>query len=296
MRQVKEATELELQSILQYIFWNGYEKNRLYLNQGDGSFAEGVDIGSEVDSTTAVEFALIDDDSHLDLVVGNDGEVNRIYINDGLGNLGQIEVAIPINVSIDSSITSGNTIAAELLAQIQQVLNDALLTAAKILPEPFIDFRDLQPTALAYRHAARMIYKVTGGRVQIRIQCLRHPGLRLQVRTPNRRAVHRIMHPRFIPLLAQHVMLNRIERQLLAINRHLYALPRSDDIARPDGLHRIAPNHMINRQRVISIGIGGKLLILAERVHVQICKALNIGRQLGTIICVLLKPAIIKAV
>lgn len=61
-------------------------QNRLYLNDGSGSFTDAShQLPPDSDSTHRVVLADVDNDTDLDLLVGN-GSQNRIYLNDGSGN------------------------------------------------------------------------------------------------------------------------------------------------------------------------------------------------------------------
>jgi subtilisin-like proprotein convertase family protein len=72
-------------------------QNVIYLNDGTGSFYIGsvncntppVNVrcfGPGSDTTTSVAVGDMDNDGHLDIVVGNAGGQNVVYLNDGLGN------------------------------------------------------------------------------------------------------------------------------------------------------------------------------------------------------------------
>lgn len=64
-------------------------ENKLYLNNGDGTFAAGLNISTETDSTSAIALADVNHDGLLDLITGNgfnSNIVNRLTLNDGTGN------------------------------------------------------------------------------------------------------------------------------------------------------------------------------------------------------------------
>jgi hypothetical protein len=75
------------------IVGNYYQQNRLYLNDGYGTFADSTStrMPPDADKTNAVAVGDIDGDSDLDLIFGNGdagagGQLNRLYLNDGTGS------------------------------------------------------------------------------------------------------------------------------------------------------------------------------------------------------------------
>ena len=75
--------------LLDLIVGNETQRNIVYLNDGSGDpfdSATILNVGSEVENTTALAISDIDQDGDLDLLVGNDQQPNRYYENDGSGN------------------------------------------------------------------------------------------------------------------------------------------------------------------------------------------------------------------
>jgi len=79
---------------LDLIVGNYNQVNRLYLNDGNGVFGDGLggttgsDISTDTHPTRDINLGDVDNDNDLDLVVGNDGQVNRLYLNNGHGVFG----------------------------------------------------------------------------------------------------------------------------------------------------------------------------------------------------------------
>jgi predicted nucleotidyltransferase len=82
--------------------YNG-QQNRLYLNNGSGTFTDATTASMPVarDSTYAVALGDIDGDGDLDLVVGNAGQ-NRLYLNNGSGSFTNATAA---RMPVDSDTT-----------------------------------------------------------------------------------------------------------------------------------------------------------------------------------------------
>jgi hypothetical protein len=77
---------------LDMVIGNQYGNNRLYLNNGTGSYFDGTSsrLPADSDLTWSVTLGDVDGDRDLDLVVGNSGyypsgQQNRLYLNDGTG-------------------------------------------------------------------------------------------------------------------------------------------------------------------------------------------------------------------
>jgi len=73
---------------LDLVVGNHAQTNRLYLNDGGGTFGAGSDITADAHNTYSVALGDVDHDGDLDLAVGNNGEANRLYLNDGSGTFG----------------------------------------------------------------------------------------------------------------------------------------------------------------------------------------------------------------
>ncbi|MBL4631175.1 MAG: VCBS repeat-containing protein, partial [Paraglaciecola sp.] len=86
---------------------NYNQANRVYLNNGDGTFADGTDISSvtdDIEYTNSLTTADIDGDGDLDVLAGNGdgffGNANRVYLNNGDGTF-----ATGAEISIDTNRT-----------------------------------------------------------------------------------------------------------------------------------------------------------------------------------------------
>jgi PKD repeat protein len=110
--------DIDLDGDLDLIAGNEDQVNYLYVNScdgacvaGDNPFAQNA-IAIDVDSagsTQAVALGYLDDDTYLDLVVGNLGGTNRVYFNDPVG-----AVAFPgpgIDIGSDNDLTFSVAIA-----------------------------------------------------------------------------------------------------------------------------------------------------------------------------------------
>jgi len=81
---------------LDLIAGNWGTTNKIYLNDfsnvGTGDFLAATDIGlsTEVDTTTSIGVALVNDDAYLDVIVGNWDVTNKVYLNDADMNPGPV--------------------------------------------------------------------------------------------------------------------------------------------------------------------------------------------------------------
>ena len=70
---------------LDLIAGNESQVNRVYLGNGNGTFASGSDVDTPTNVTKSTALGDVDGDGDLDLIAGNDGQVNRVYLGNGNG-------------------------------------------------------------------------------------------------------------------------------------------------------------------------------------------------------------------
>lgn len=84
LTDVVAVGDLNGDGYLDLITGNYGSADYLFLNNGDGTFAEGTQIGG-FHNTTSVAVGDLDGDGDLDLVMGYDREQHYVFFNDGLG-------------------------------------------------------------------------------------------------------------------------------------------------------------------------------------------------------------------
>ena len=83
---------------LDLITGNSTEVNRVYLGNGNGTFASGSDVDTPTNATFSVSLGDVDGDGDLDLVAGNWNQVNRVYLGTGTGTFASgSDVDTPMN-------------------------------------------------------------------------------------------------------------------------------------------------------------------------------------------------------
>ncbi|MEZ6038540.1 MAG: VCBS repeat-containing protein [Planctomycetota bacterium] len=92
------------------------EPNRLYLNDGAGTFtdATATHMPGIADPTTAIAVGDVDDDGDLDLMTANSGgyqnpvSIGTLYLNDGAGTFTLASGVLPTRIGFSSSVVLGD--------------------------------------------------------------------------------------------------------------------------------------------------------------------------------------------
>ncbi|MFK7956326.1 MAG: FG-GAP-like repeat-containing protein [Lysobacterales bacterium] len=82
-------TDIDADSVLEYVSANDGSVNRIYENDGVGGFTLRGGVSSDTEATQVVLAADVDGINGIDLFFGNLG-VNRLYLNDGSGNFTEL--------------------------------------------------------------------------------------------------------------------------------------------------------------------------------------------------------------
>ena len=77
--------DLEADGDLDLATGNSGQVNRIYLSNGNGTFASGGDVDTPTNNTQGFSVGDVDGDGDLDLITGNFAEVNRVYLGNGSG-------------------------------------------------------------------------------------------------------------------------------------------------------------------------------------------------------------------
>ena len=90
---------------LDLITGNNAQVNRVYLSDGDGTYAPGSDVDTPTNNTRFVSLGDLDGDGDLDIAAANYGQVNRVYLSNGNGTFATgSNVDTPTNNTYVSSL------------------------------------------------------------------------------------------------------------------------------------------------------------------------------------------------
>ena len=91
---------------LDVVVANYGEKNRVYLGNGSGGFAEGTNISADANNSGSIALGDVDGDGDLDIVVANDEQKNRVYMNNGVGADGTVSFTRGSDISSDANASN----------------------------------------------------------------------------------------------------------------------------------------------------------------------------------------------
>lgn len=94
---------------LDLVVVNNINRNRVYTNNGDGSYADsGQALGGTGDSTQAVALGDVDGDEDLDMVTGNNLVPNLVFLNDGDGVFVDSGQALGVDSDFTNAVALGD--------------------------------------------------------------------------------------------------------------------------------------------------------------------------------------------
>ena len=90
---------------LDLIAGNVTQANRVYLGNGNGTFASGNDIDTPAKNTRAMTLGDVDGDGDLDIIAINYNDVNRKYLSNGNGTFASgSDLDTPTNATSSASL------------------------------------------------------------------------------------------------------------------------------------------------------------------------------------------------